>query len=196
MARFLRSIIFFGWCVHAILLAGLGGALAQPVRTTLSPGIPVIEIEGFGFPRQIAGMERGYKTDFRVPGLGFSVLYGTPGEIWADIFIYDKELDLRSDSPLTLAREELEAALGDVMVLMKAGNYQSAKIERRSVSGAFATAHLTIMQAGKAYGSFTFVTVHNGKFVKIRLTSRSKADAQRLAESFLSEFSQVLGKPI
>lgn len=188
-----RWIIFCGWCLCVALTLLPGGqALAQPVKTLLPSDKEVVEIEGFGFPKQIAGLPRGVKVDYRSPGLGFSVLYGKPGETWADIYVYDKLLDLRSGSPITHAREELEAALGDVKTHVELGNYQRASIKDRSTSGSFAKAHLTIVQGGQERQSFVFITVHKGNFVKIRLTSNLGADARSLADRFLEGYRRAL----
>jgi hypothetical protein len=196
VSKAIRSIILYGWFLCAVLLSlSSNHAVAQPVRSALSPEIEIVDIEGFGFPRHIAGMLRNQKIDYKVPGLGFSVFYGRPGDTWADIYIYDKRLDLTSGSPLHLARKELESAIGDVEEHVKMGNYQSAVIQGQSTSGLFAKAHVKIKQNGKERDSFVFITVNKGKFVKIRLTSSAGAAADRIAQNFLSEYNRVLSNP-
>lgn len=188
-----RLITFCIWCLCTALTILSGGeALAQPVRTTLPLEQETVEIEGFSFPNRIAGLLRSVKVDYRSPGLGFSVLYGKPGETWADIYVYDKLLELTSGSPLAHAREELEAALGDVKTHVELGNYQQASIKNRSTSGAFAKAHLSIVQGGQERQSFVFVTVQKGKFVKIRMTSNLGSEARPLADRFLEDYRRAL----
>jgi hypothetical protein len=195
MSRLLGFVIFYGWCVCVALVSPLGQATAQPVRSDISPSVQSAEFEGFRFPREVARMPRRYKVDYRMPGLGFSVMYGTPGDTWADIYVYDKQADLAAGSPNKLSREELDVALGDVQEQVKMGLYEKAALQSQSVSGSFARAHLKIAQGGREYHSFVFITVHNGKFVKIRLTSNLGPDADLIAKEFVAAYGSLLKTP-
>lgn len=184
---------FLSWCLCAALLVGIGlPAYAQSVRSAISAEIEIAKIEGYSFPRQLAGLQRNGKTDYRIPGAGFSVSYGVPGETWFDIYIYDRQLDLPSGPALHLARKELESAIDDVHASIKAGGYQSVTLHGQSTSGPFAKAYLRITQGGRERNSVILVTVNNGNFVKIRLTSTG--DADRFAQSLANEYSRFLSK--
>jgi hypothetical protein len=135
------------------------------------------------------------KVDYKAPGLGFSVTYVDPGRSWADIYIYDKQLNLPSGPALPLAKEELEVALGDVETAVKSGIYQNAKVIGRSTSGVFAKGDLRITQGGTQRASSVFVTLHQGKFVKIRVTTNVDAASSRIAQSIASEYEQILKQP-
>jgi len=185
-------LILCGLLLCVALPTGLSGQALAQARTPLPPGQEVVEIEGFAFPSRIAGLPRSMKADYGSPDLGFSVRYGTSQETWADIYVYDKGLDLSSGAPLTLARQEVEAAIEDVRTLVEQGHYQRATANGRSSSGSFAAAHLTIVQGGQARDSFVFVTVHKGRFVKIRVTTSLGNGAQPLAHRFVEEYGRTL----
>jgi len=190
MARTMRLAIFWSLCVF--MTFSPQQPAAQPVRSQIPLEIPVVEIEGLGFPRQIAGLIRIWRTEYDQAGPRFSVTYGTPGYTWVDIFVYDKQLKSSSGSPLRLAQEEVQSTIGAAQEHVRLGNYQSATVQEQSTSGLFAKAHLKIVLGEKEHDSFVFATVHEGKLVKIRLTSASGAASRQLAERFLEEYSRVL----
>jgi hypothetical protein len=152
----------------------------------------VAEFDGFAFPKELAGLPRTFKADYKIPGAGFSVSYGKHGETWGDIYVYDRQLDLTSGAPLSLAKKEIETAIDDMHTLIRAGAYQSVVLQQQSVSGPFAKAHLTITQAGIARDSFIFVTVNKNRFVKIRFTTSAGSTANRTAEAFVRAFSHTI----
>lgn len=167
-------------------------AAAQVTRTAIPESTKTATFDGFAFPRQIAGLTRNYRLDYPGPGLGFSISYGKHGAVWADIYIYDREQTVSSDP--TLPPREVEAAIDEIHYFVKQGRYESAVIEKQSVSGPFAKAHLKITAAGRERDSFVFVTVRKGKFVKIRLTTEPGTGADAMAERFAREYARTLGK--
>jgi hypothetical protein len=86
----------------------------------------------------------------------------------------------------------VEAALDAVKALVKQGRYQDAKVRNRWISGSFAAARMAIVQGGREHDSFVFVTVHDGMFVKIRLSTSSGDRAQSLAQRFLEDYRRTL----
>jgi hypothetical protein len=184
----------FRLCLCAILLAFATGVSADPTQSPLPPDAKVVEIGGFFFPSKIAGLSRSSKTDYRSTALGFSVRYTGIDDAWADIYIYDREQDLASGSALAHAKAELASTLGDIDAGVSRGSYQSAKLVDQSQDETFAKAHLKIAQAGKTRDSYVFISVRHKNFVKIRLTSGDRKYADRIAQGFLEEYRQVLGK--
>jgi hypothetical protein len=166
----------------ALLFLLVVPAAAQSTQSVDLPGTSVIDIKGFKFPGRISGLGRNKKTTYNVPGAGFSVSYGEPGDTWADIYIYDREMDLPMSS----------AALRDVQTSVKLGIYQRADLVEVSTSGAFARAQVAITQNQQNRDSFLFVTARNGNFVKIRLTTGSDAHSKERAQRFLEDYSRVL----
>ncbi len=189
----MRLLHCLSWCLCAVVLVITLPAHAHPVRSAISAETEVARIEGYDFPRQLAGFQRNGKTDYRIPGAGFSVSYGVPGETWFDIYVYDRQLDLPSGPALQLAKKELETAIDDVHASIKAGGYQSVILLGQSTSGPFAKANLKITQGGRERNSAILVTVNNGNFIKIRLTSTG--DVDRLAQDLANEYSRFLRKP-
>jgi hypothetical protein len=176
----------------ALLFLLVVPAAAQSTQSVDLPGTSVIDIKGFKFPGRISGLGRNKKTTYNVPGAGFSVSYGEPGDTWADIYIYDREMDLPMSSANPLAKNELQAALRDVQTSVKLGIYQRADLVEVSTSGAFARAQVAITQNQQNRDSFLFVTARNGNFVKIRLTTGSDAHSKERAQRFLEDYSRVL----
>jgi len=166
-------------------------AAADPTRSPIPA--KVTRIDGYPFPTRIAGLTRGQKTDYNTPGLGFSVRYESPGETWADIFIYDLGEDLSSEDARALAIEHREIALGDIENARKAGNYQDVKFIAKAELAPYAKAHVTITQRGVTRDSFVFVTVDQKNFVKIRYTTSAK-DAARMADQFATEYVRQLNR--
>jgi hypothetical protein len=194
MTKRVTSLTLLAWCLGtALLLAFAPPARAQPVRSAISPDIEVAKFEGFNFPKRLAGLQRNWKIDYRMPGAGFSVSYGVPGETWADIYVYDRGINLPSGSELSLARKELESAIDDVHAAIRAGNYQSVVLQNRSTFGSFAKADLMVSQGGQERNSVILVTVRRGGFLKIRLTSTG--DASRIAQNFAEEYNHFLTEP-
>jgi hypothetical protein len=195
MAFVFRLISLCHLCLCAAPLSLVAThALAQPIQSTLPPEVKVVQIGSFPFPRKIAGLSRTLKTDYRSAGWGFSVRYTGIDDTWADIYIYDREQDLASGSALAHAKAELASTLADIDAGVSRGSYRSAEIVDRSEDGAFAKAHLTVVRAGATRYSYVFITVHKGNFVKIRLTSGDRRNADAIASRFLKEYSRVLGK--
>lgn len=64
MPRYLRPLIVraAGFLAFLLLTAALP-AQAQPVRSAISPDIPVAEIEGFPFPKTLGSLTRQSKVD-------------------------------------------------------------------------------------------------------------------------------------
>ncbi|HZB63376.1 MAG TPA: hypothetical protein VE423_11985 [Microvirga sp.] len=180
---------------YALLLAALTAqASAEPTSSALPAEARTIAIGSYIFPRIVGDMSRISKTDYNSDGLGFSVRYRREDDTWADVYIYDRSRNLRSGSALSHARSELVSALEAIDEGVSRGDYERADILDRSVSGAFAKAHLTVVRAGATRYSYVFITVHKGNFVKIRLTSGDRRNADAIASRFLKEYSRVLGK--
>ena len=178
-----------------LLLAALATpALAEPTSSALPPAAKTIAIGSYVFPRIVGDMSRISKTDYNSDGLGFSVRYRREDDTWADIYIYDGNRNLRSGSALAHARSELVSALEAIDESVSKGSYESADVLDRSEAGAFAKAHLIVVRAGTRRDSYVFITVHKGNFVKIRLTSGDRRNADAIASRFLKEYSRVLGK--
>jgi hypothetical protein len=190
----LISLGRLGLCA-ALLALVPAGAFAQPVQSPIPFDAKVVQIGSFPFPRKIAGLSRTLKTDYRSAGWGFSVRYTGIDDTWANIYIYDREQDLASGSALAHAKAELASTLGDIEAGVSRGSYESAKVVDQSEDGAFAKAHLKIAQAGKTRDTYVFITVRHENFVKIRLTSGDRKYADRIAQGFLTEYSEVLGEP-
>jgi hypothetical protein len=180
-------------CV-ALLMLVPAGAFAQPIQSPIPPDAKVVQIGSFPFPSKIAGLSRTLKTDYRSAALGFSVRYMGIDDTWADIYIYDREQNLASGSALAHAKAELASTLGDIDAGVSRGSYESAKVVDRSQDETFAKAHLKIAQAGKTRDSYVFIAVLHKNFVKIRLTSGDRKYADRIAQGFLEEYRQLLGK--
>jgi hypothetical protein len=191
MSRLAHWLILCGLYLCGALLAALPWEALAQVATPLPPGREVVEIEGYGFPSQIAGLVRSTKSDFGSSDLGFSVRYGTSQETWADIYVYDDLLDLSAGS-LSLAKREVDEAIEGVKALVDQGLYQRAAVGNRSTSGSFAAAHLTIVKGGQERESFVFVTTHKRRFIKIRLTAPSGSGARALAHRFVEEYRRTL----
>jgi hypothetical protein len=179
----------------ALLLAALTApASAEPTSGPLPSEARTIAIGSYVFPRTVGDMSRTSKTDYNSEGLGFSVRYRREDDTWADIYIYDGNRNLRSGSALAHARSELVSALEAINESVSKGSYESADVLDRSEAGAFAKAHLIVVRAGTRRDSYVFITVHKGNFVKIRLTSGDRRNADAIASRFLKEYSRVLGK--
>ncbi|MBM1174800.1 hypothetical protein [Microvirga arabica] len=195
MLKFLRISVVLGGCILAALItASVLPAQAQPVRSAISPAISVAEIEGFPFPKTLGNFTRQSKVDYKTPGLGFSVTYLAPSGAWADIYVYDKQLKLPTGPALPQAKRELDFAISDVGSALKSGAYQDAKLLDSSASGSFAMAHMKITQRGTERDSYIFVTLHDGMFVKIRVTADSGAGARRMAQDLVADYRRILDK--
>ena len=180
---------------YALLLAVLATqALAEPTSSALPSEARTIAIGSYIFPRTVGDFSRVSKTDYDSDGLGFSVRYRREDDTWADVYIYDRSRNLRSGSALSHARSELVSALEAIDEGVSRGAYERAAVLDRSEAGAFAKAHLTVVRAGTTRDSYVFITVHKGNFVKIRLTSGDRRNADAIASRFLKEYSRVLGK--
>lgn len=192
MSRRRRLRGLWSFCLGLILAAsGLTQAAAEITRGPIPAQVK--QIDGYPFPTKIAGLERGQKTDYNTPGLGFSVRYEIRGETWADIFIYDLGEDPSSEDARELAIEQRDIALGDINSAYKAGSYQDVKLIAKTDTPPYAKAHLTITQRGVTRDSFVFVTVDKKNFVKIRFTSSAK-DAARMADQFATEYARQLNR--
>src|SRR3954467_2026886 len=63
------------------------------------------------FPPRIGGMAKAGTQGYGVPELGFSVRYVSPDKVsWADIYIYDKGLDLGSTAPAGHVDNEIRSS--------------------------------------------------------------------------------------
>ncbi|MGF9758372.1 hypothetical protein AAII07_24530 [Microvirga sp. 0TCS3.31] len=187
--------IVLGRCIlAALIVASVLPAQAQPVRNAISPAISVAEIEGFPFPETLGNFTRQSKVDYKTPGLGFSVTYLAPSGAWADIYVYDKQLKLPTGPALPQAKRELDIAISDVGSALKSGAYQNAELLDSSTSGSFAMAHMKITQRGTERDSYIFVTLHEGMFVKIRVTADPGAGARRMAQDLVADYQRILDK--
>ncbi|WP_243368165.1 hypothetical protein [Microvirga solisilvae] len=192
MSRLLRLLGSWSFSLGLILVpAFTSQAVADPVRSPIPA--QVTQVDGYPFPSKIAGLARGQKVDYNVPGLGFSVRYEMPGESWADIYIYDLGQDLASEDPRQLAAEQRDSALSDIKAHVSNGTYQEAKVVTKADTASYAKAHLSITQKNTTRDSFVFVTVAKKNFVKIRYTTSAK-NADRIAEQFASEYVRQLGQ--
>jgi hypothetical protein len=195
MLKSLRtSVVVRGCILAALLAAAVLPAQAQPVRSAISPAISVAEIEGFPFPKTLGNFTRQSKVDYKTPGLGFSVTYLASGGAWADIYVYNKQLKLPTGPALPQAKRELDIAISDVGSALKSGAYQDAKLLDSSTSGSFAMAHMKITQRGVERDSYIFVTLHEGMFVKIRVTADPSAGARRMAQDLVADYRRTLDK--
>ncbi|MFC1458443.1 hypothetical protein ACETIH_17405 [Microvirga arabica] len=55
-------------------------------------------------------------------------------------------------------------------------------------------AHMKITQRGTERDSYIFVTLHDGMFVKIRVTADSGAGARRMAQDLVADYRRILDK--
>ncbi|MGO4385907.1 hypothetical protein AB4Y85_00055 [Microvirga sp. 2YAF29] len=149
------------------------------------------QIDGYPFPRQLAGLPRLEKTDYHNAPLGFSVRYGN-AQTWADIYVYNHDKKLTSATARADAISERDSALEDISANVASGSYDDAKLINKSTAGGFTTAHLAITQRQQTRDSYVFVTVRNANFVKIRLTTNQR-NADKFADEFLKEYAKLLG---
>ncbi len=195
MLKSLRMpVVLCGCIITAWLVAAVLPAQAQPVRSAISPAVSVAEIEGFPFPKTLGNFTRQSKVDYKTPGLGFSVTYLAPSGAWADIYVYDKQLKLPTGPALPQAKRELDIAISDVGSALKSGAYQNAELLDSSTSGSFAMAYMKITQRGTERDSYIFVPLHEGMFVKIRVTADPGAGARRMAQDLAADYGRVLDK--
>lgn len=142
-------------------------------------------IEGFAFPPSIAGLVRGEPTTYTQRGYGFSMRYASRPESWADIYIYDKELDLSSPSQAAL-KAEMTQVLYAILATQERGSYDEAKVRSATLEKNLASARLTVKSNGSEHISFAFLTIAHGKFVKIRFSTRDMKTGQKRADAFRS----------
>ncbi|MBB4039681.1 hypothetical protein GGR34_001323 [Microvirga flocculans] len=175
----------------ALALNYASEAVAQPTKSPIPSHAE--QIDGYPFPKSIAGLLRGQRTDYDEPGLGFSVRYERPGETWADIFIYDLGESLSSVNARKMSLDQRDAALRDIDHGVSSGSYQNAALVAKSETTSYAKAHVAITQGGKTRDSYVFVTIHKGNFIKIRLTTAAD-NADELASRFASEYARIIGR--
>ncbi|WP_457094049.1 hypothetical protein [Microvirga sp. P5_D2] len=164
-------------------------SVAQPTKSVVPAA--VTEIDGYPFPRQLAGLPRLEQTDFHNPPLGFGVRYGN-AQTWADIYVYNRDKKLTSATARKDAASELESPLEEIAASVAGGGYDDAKLVDKSTTGGFATAHLSITQRQQKRDSYVFITVSKANFVKIRLTT-NQGSADQFADKLLKEYAKLLG---
>lgn len=146
------------------------------------------------FPTRIAGMARVGMQEYGVPELGFSVRYVSPDKVsWADIYIYDKGLDLGSAASASHADNEIRSSLGDVKTLVERGVYKDASYGPIAREGKFATVHIRADIHNRRTASILAMAVHNSKFVKLRLSTPDGPKSLAVQSSFLNALSRELG---
>jgi hypothetical protein len=142
------------------------------------------------FPARAGGLARITRVDYeaRAPGLGFSIRYAD-GTRKADVYIYDKGMVLR-DGDRAVFEDERDHAVGDIELLAQRGNYEEAEILARAtrplLGTPFATARARIVDRGVGLDSFVYVTIRNGKFLKVRYSAPARPDTQARADAFVT----------
>lgn len=156
-------------------------------------------VESFSFPPQIVGMARAWTNRYGA-GLGFSVRYMAAEEsAWADVYIYDRQMDLSRGSGSDHAANEIALALREINQMVARGIYRGAKVVERGAELGFEKAYVSIDakdlpgRTSRRTDSFIFVAVHRGKFVKIRLSVPQGPNSASIAKSFLKAYSRTLG---
>ncbi|MBF9234153.1 hypothetical protein [Microvirga alba] len=154
-----------------------------------------VVIEGFPFPASIGDLTRGGTTTYRQSGSGFSVSYQAKAFSWADIYVYDKDLNLAAPAKDELARE-MYVVLQAILLAKDLGKYDAVKVDAASVRDNVASARMTVTSRGTNHASFAFLTIAHGKFVKIRFSTTDRKDGQRRAEAFRNAYFQQLRKAV
>ena len=158
----------------------------------------LLEIAGFGFPARLAGLVRGEVSNYEpgAPGLGSSIKYGGRSQS-ADIYVYDKRLDLSRADP-EIAGRELESVIDDVREMGRRGHYNRVKlIEIGAVTPTaapitFAAAKLQFSRENVSFDSYGFVAIVRGKFIKVRYSTTTAPENDAKAQAFLAEVAGLL----
>jgi hypothetical protein len=141
-------------------------------------------------------------NEFNQAGLGYSLYYGSPG--WkATVYIYSHNLN--DDDPPTSPRESIvkdhfKQIIEDVGRSVESGLRQEMKI--KDVYGTilpdtnveFLCAELLISEEDELLDSFVFLTVHDGRYFKIRMTTDHYENSVAEAFEFVSAWSVLLEK--
>lgn len=158
-------------------------------------------IYGLSLPLEIASFRRGHTTCYEMqsPGLGYSVAYNDAlnGRI-ATIYVYDFGM---TDIPACLTHpeviEQFERSLSDVMGSDEALARRSELRHRFSMgdptSGkGFLGAILSLADEDRESMSSVFLTIIDGRFVKLRLTVPANDDAFDQTFSFVENVRAIL----
>jgi len=170
------------WPLMTLLFLALGATLPSTAHAQEQKGSAIIE--GYPFPEAVAGLVRGPTTTYRQPGYGFSVRYTGGRQSWADVYLYDKELDLSAPSKDAL-KIEMSAVLREILIAADVrGVRNDTKVEAATLDGTTASARLRIASDRTQILSFAFLTIAHGKFVKIRFSTRDLRMGRKQAEAF------------
>ena len=172
------------WTLLALLSLVSWATLAPPGAHAQAQRDSSAVIAGLPFPDKVAGLVRGPTTTYPQAGYGFSVRYTGGRQSWADVYLYDKALDLTAPSKDAL-KIEMSAVLREILMVADArGVRNDTKVEATTLDGSMASARLRIGSDKAQILSFAFLTIAHGKFLKIRFSTRDLRTGRKQAETF------------
>ena len=178
------------------------GITAICIAMLCSPGNAIgdewagLRLLGSDFPAKVNAFDRGRVTNFerQHPGLGYAIAYHGPGREEATVYVYDLGLSLIPEGPLNDAvKQAFGQASNDV-----AASYSTVELVGRYSTGStragveFLCAEFLITKSGLSKRSFLYLTGHNSKFVKIRVTLGTSDPTVATARKFADEIASVL----
>jgi hypothetical protein len=190
--------------VVAVLIMHVAAAVAaEPAREAYRHSR-----SGLSFPDTIGPLARGAVHDYDSPEAGRSIRYGGPGEVKADIYLYDNGLtNLHEGIDSKVVAEHFKDVEGAVARAEKTGAYRGVKLiaEGTNQIGS-ARRHLPALEARFEYAtaadtgsearcvSHLLLTVFRGEFLKIRFTYLKEAEAagQATYQAFLTDMGDTV----
>ena len=183
-----------------LLLCAEPAIARAPTRTATQRVSSCLALAGVDMPEMLAGLRRGDIRDYEVEeaGLGQSVAYYGPEHMTATVYMYDRRQAGLRDEGGRLAKAERDTALDDIAAFVRRGTYDGADLVskgdyRPSRSPlVFASAWVRLVKNGMRSDSFVYVTVAQGKFLKIRITGPERAGNDAAADAFAGAVAQLV----
>lgn len=195
--------------VRGIMLTGAAFVLRALLITTWAvPAVAQAPLKIFDLtiPDQVAGLPHGQLHDYEKtsPGLGYSVDFNRPG--WnIDVYVYTLQLSSIPADPMSNeVIQQLEQAKSSILAAEKRGNYANVVVKGdftiNDVAGRtrFVCSALTYdvtKQSGASADGYICLTSSKNKFLKIRMTTRRRADSSADARRFVESWIPVLWSP-
>ena len=176
------------------VIVGVAGTTAAMATTSVT-------VFGFKAPDEIAGFKLNDSMNFERsrPGEGYGLDYSQSG--WKlDVFIYDlKRRAIPDDAKSAIVRAEFERSREDVFLAHPRGIYAQVYLRRnftiedpvKRTRFQCAAFHLT-RDGAKPQDGYLCVTSWNNKFIKLRMTTLSDRENERIARGYIAAWIPVL----
>jgi len=192
-----------------IVLIIIGFTIAIPISLFAKDAKPNVihsdylsraDYAGIDLPIKINDFNLGIVTDYRRknPGLGVSVSY-LHTEYTTTIYFYDNNskfipsrIDLNNPQHITLLLQPDISSSLEIKELVKRGVY--SKVKEKGVNGSpkntgiFTCSGYDIEKNKTDFDSYLCLTMHNNKFIKVRMSMPARKDSTKIVSDFLNEF--------